>query len=1017
MRRIIASAVVAAFLFTAASPILAQRSIKRPQVPRKPAVSTPASAPMSVAGSRGTFADFDTVSAVTDGNGALIRWTMRQESGVGAYQVYRVDAKGSRTAVGQPVLGSSAKSRVATLYGEEYSAYDQEGTANSSYEIEAWSISGSGGVKTGQFAASYQRSASFALQSAQYTQQLREANSSVESIAPTAASSISSPASDPVNQKWVAAQPGAKIAVKSEGLYRVTRAELLAAGFNVDGTNSANWRLFADGLEQPIIVGAGNQYIEFYGKGVDTNESDTHIYYLIADSAAGLRMGTRTFRSSGLTAVAGSSRTTVEKKERTVYLPAIFNGDENNFWGAVVLSSGYTHKITLPNVDVTSSDDVTVTVQLQGYSSTAHDYTVAVNGHPLTGNLTGSFGSHMSRTYTIPASFLVDGVNSILVASTNSSDYSIFDTATVTYPQKYKAYQNQATIFTPGRRKVTLTGFRAPASSTVTIQNATVAQPAASSTVPAGVASGTPGVLRLSAPTYTAGTGGTAIARVTVSRVFGSTGVVGATLTLADGTATGGNSCAAGVDYIFPASSTVTLADGIVAKDVDVTLCGGNIADPNGETFTATLTNPTGGASLATSNIRALDMTFGSPQVISGLAPVQSGTDLGVLVPAYRSGILYAVDESYELQAASVTPNTPSTLSVASNAADMIIISHPSLMSAAQSWATYRQSPTGGGFTVKVVEVNDIYDEFSYGSQSSAAIRSFLNYAYTSWQTQPKYVLLMGDGTYDPRNFEGQAVPLNRIPVKLVDLIYGESGSDEAMADFNGDGLAEIPIGRIPVIDVATANRILDKTIAQETPAQQSFSRGGVFANDAPIGYDFASMNQTLRNDIPGITTATMVARGDAVNNEIPGTLTTLINALNTGPYIVNYAGHGSAGLWGSSSWFTINTIPSLTNPNQSIFTMLTCLNGYFIRTNADSLAETLLKSTGGGASLAWASTTETTPDIQLIMGDQFYKQVNAGNIKRVGDLIKDAKTAIAGGSDVRYSWALLGDPATKIRP
>ena len=63
-----------------------------------------------------------------------------------------------------------------------------------------------------------------------------------------------------------------------------------------------------------------------------------------------------------------------------------------------------------------------------------------------------------------------------------------------------------------------------------------------------------------------------------------------------------------------------------------------------------------------------------------------------------------------------------------------------------------------------------------------------------------------------------------------------------------------------------------------------------------------------------------------------------------------------------------------------------------------------------------WASTTETTPDIQNQMANRFYGDLNTGTIKRMGDLISDAKLATPPG-DVRYSWALLGDPATKIVP
>jgi hypothetical protein len=103
---------------------------------------------------------------------------------------------------------------------------------------------------------------------------------------------------------------------------------------------------------------------------------------------------------------------------------------------------------------------------------------------------------------------------------------------------------------------------------------------------------------------------------------------------------------------------------------------------------------------------------------------------------------------------------------------------------------------------------------------------------------------------------------------------------------------------------------------------------------------------------------------------------------------------------------------------NLSIFTMLTCLNGYFHATTADndSLAEVLLKAPNGGAAAVWASTGDTTPDIQEIMATRFYQQLALGNLNRLGDLANDAKTVINAGRDVRLSWVLLGDPMLKVR-
>ena len=65
--------------------------------------------------------------------------------------------------------------------------------------------------------------------------------------------------------------------------------------------------------------------------------------------------------------------------------------------------------------------------------------------------------------------------------------------------------------------------------------------------------------------------------------------------------------------------------------------------------------------------------------------------------------VAFAVEVTGLLSPLSITKNNPSTLASPSNAADMIIISHSAsdYMSAAESWATYRRSVAGGGFTIK----------------------------------------------------------------------------------------------------------------------------------------------------------------------------------------------------------------------------------------------------------------------------------------------------------------------------
>ena len=78
-------------------------------------------------------------------------------------------------------------------------------------------------------------------------------------------------------------------------------------------------------------------------------------------------------------------------------------------------------------------------------------------------------------------------------------------------------------------------------------------------------------------------------------------------------------------------------------------------------------------------------------------------------------------------------------------------------------------------------------------------------------------------------------------------------------------------------------------------------------------------------------------------------------------------------------------------------------------------MSEAITNSPNGAVAI-WASSGETTPDIQEVMAIRFYSQLGAGSIPRLGDLIKDAKLSLSGGLDVKLSWVLIGDPALKVR-
>lgn len=410
-------------------------------------------------------------------------------------------------------------------------------------------------------------------------------------------------------------------------------------------------------------------------------------------------------------------------------------------------------------------------------------------------------------------------------------------------------------------------------------------------------------------------------------------------------------------------------------------------------------------------NIRVFDLRFpDEPTVAVNLQISENDGVFSVKLPGNRGSLMYAVEDSATAQPYSITPNTPSSYWDDNENTSFLVITHKDFLNQANTWANYRQAQ---GMNAKVVDIQDIYDEYTYGAQNTDGIRNFLQKAKNDWQTQ--YVLLLGDAHYDLKNYEGNGYN-NFVPTKFVDTVYMETGSDEALADFNDDGLAEIAVGRIAARTPEMVTHAFNKMTTFEAEAVSEWlNRGALFISDQPVGYDFAALSERLRQQLPSNMSAAMITRGVPSHAE---SRTQMLASMNAGKYIVNYSGHGSVSFWAISSpvFFNQNDSLALTNGNNlSFYTMLTCLNGYFLG-DSESLAEALIRAPNGGAAAAWTSTGKTTPDVQEIMATRFFSQVSAGNMPRIGDLIKDAKNTVSGGRDVRLSWVLIGDPAMRLR-
>jgi Peptidase family C25 len=849
-----------------------------------------------------TLAHLRKVAAFATGIGTVIRWETSYEVDNLGFHLFRETADGSKVEVTPSlVAGSALFAGQGTVLrgGRSYQWIDTSNLGGTGrYWLEDVSIDGISTMRgpilpqRGPFVASTQSLKPPAVRNSML---LKAVGANSAASAPPAPATLRrvlrSPNSSLAVQWKLAGMNAARIGVRQEGWYRVTKADLLAAGFD-PGTDPTALRLFDRGVEQAISVVPGSagsfdstSYIEFYGSGVDTPTADTNVYWLVKDRMPGpppRRIDTEA-TLGGQTGVA-SYRASVERRDRTVYFAALLDTTRDNFFGPTITSSAATQALTVDRISPDQTPAPTLDVAVQGATSTDHRVAVSLNGHDL-GEVDFSGITYKTATLAVDPSYLIAGNNVVsLVALGDSTDVSLVDYMRIDYQRLLYADADVVDVTAAPLQAVTVKGFTTPH-----VRVIDVSRPEAVVELPGQVSS---------------------------------------------------------------------LADG----------------------YAVTVTP----------------------------APVYFGPG----APAAQNA-LYAFTEEQTKTPASIQANSPSSWNAAANRADMVIVAHHDFIDAANTLAAHRSAQ---GIATQVVDVQQAYDEFSYGIKDPQAIRDLLARAKTTWRQAPRFVLLFGDATSDPRDYLGDA-KTDFVPTKMVPLQVLKSASDDWFVDFNDTGYPQMAIGRIPAQTAAEAATVVGKLIQYDaTAANAGWTRSATFvsdANDPSLRVAFVDETHAMEQLVPAA-----LARSEVLIGSMDSTAarSAVLSALNAGSLLVTYIGHGTDESWTTSNLFNTTDAAALSNGAQlPVFSALNCLNGLFEDPSNDSLGEALLKAPAGGAVAVLASTALTDPEPQLILGKNFYTALFNSTGVSVGQALMAAKTSAVRES-VRQSFLLLGDPSMQLR-
>jgi hypothetical protein len=430
----------------------------------------------------------------------------------------------------------------------------------------------------------------------------------------------------------------------------------------------------------------------------------------------------------------------------------------------------------------------------------------------------------------------------------------------------------------------------------------------------------------------------------------------------------------------------------------------------------------------ATSGLKAYDVTDpNTPQILAGYTITGSTLKLADPVGlgdrrytvAANSGIILLQPGKARLAGA------PISSAPGFNGAQYVIITHSSFTSALLPFVSFRQNQ---GLSVVMEDVQAIYDQYSAGRMDPEAIRSFLTNAYHNWPTPPTFILLVGDGTSDPRMYYSTH-PATFIPPYLadVDAWMGETAADNRYAAVDGaDILPDLLLGRWTVNTLADVQAVVQKTMSYEqNPVQGTWSKRYTYVtDDADVAGDFPNDAESLINlyTPPGVTVEKFYyPQGLPYNDPLAAQFrTNVLNSWNNGQALMVYIGHSSVHQWAAESIIHYNDVPNISNGGKMpVLLELTCFTTAFHTQSLQTLDEALFRRAGSAAVAVWGPSGLGISNGHVELAKGFLNELHSSSVSRIGDATLAGKlnlaATISAYSDLLDTYNLLGDPYLKF--
>lgn len=380
---------------------------------------------------------------------------------------------------------------------------------------------------------------------------------------------------------------------------------------------------------------------------------------------------------------------------------------------------------------------------------------------------------------------------------------------------------------------------------------------------------------------------------------------------------------------------------------------------------------------------------------------------------------------------------------------NMLIITPDDMLDASNDLAAFHSQMDH--LTVKVATLRQVYNEFGSGKRDISAIRDFIKMCYDKAGTDtakfPRYVLLMGDGSYDPKD----RVPDNNNQMPVYESPYSQNllnsfTTDDFFAcldageggDMNNPYMVDIAVGRLPAASSTEAQGMVDKIkLYKGASTLASWRNIATFVSDEPYddkgsgggGNEFETdaeaLAEAVRTKNPSYNVTKIYCdayqlQATPGGSRYPDVNTAILNQINTGTLLISYTGHGGTSNWANARIFNVSDIQNLQNHEKlPTFVTATCEFSRFDDPALKSAGEYLITNPIGGAAAMVTTVRPVYEGPNTTLQDSFYTYCFLnynGRRPTIGEVMLQTKNAVieSTGANCR-EFVLLADPAMTL--